>query len=151
MDSRSSLVLKYPLIDNLPVSIDLSVLWGDMDAAQHVNNTVYLRWCETARIEYFRTAQIDTSFTLGVAPILGWLDAKYIRPITYPDQVLITVEVTELKTDRLTMESRVYSLKNQHLALISKQEIIPYNYEKLYKTPFPNSWIEALRTLQPDL
>jgi acyl-CoA thioester hydrolase len=26
------------------------VIWGDMDAFQHVNNTVYLRYFETARI-----------------------------------------------------------------------------------------------------
>ena len=29
------------------------VHWGDMDAAQHVNNLAYLRWAESARIELF--------------------------------------------------------------------------------------------------
>jgi acyl-CoA thioester hydrolase len=26
---------------------------GDMDAMQHVNNTVYVKWGEMARIDYF--------------------------------------------------------------------------------------------------
>ncbi|GGD72752.1 acyl-CoA thioesterase [Maribacter cobaltidurans] len=43
--------------DNIPDSyktLELPVQWGDMDAAQHVNNTVYLRWMESARIEMFQ-------------------------------------------------------------------------------------------------
>ena len=31
------------------------VRWGDMDVMGHVNNTVYLRWMETIRIEWCRT------------------------------------------------------------------------------------------------
>ena len=31
------------------------VRWGDMDAMGHVNNTVYFRYLETARIEWMRS------------------------------------------------------------------------------------------------
>ncbi len=30
----------------------INVQWGDMDAYQHVNNVVYVRWGENARIDY---------------------------------------------------------------------------------------------------
>ena len=33
--------------------MNYNLQWGDMDAAQHVNNVNYLRWCESARIAYF--------------------------------------------------------------------------------------------------
>ena len=36
-----------------PVSIAIPVQWGDQDAFGHVNNTVYFRWFESARIAYF--------------------------------------------------------------------------------------------------
>ena len=45
------------MIDNISnsyVVLELPVQCGDMDAAQHVNNTVYLRWIESARIEMFQ-------------------------------------------------------------------------------------------------
>ena len=35
-----------------PVTIELPVQWGDMDSFGHVNNVVYLRWFESARIAY---------------------------------------------------------------------------------------------------
>ena len=40
--------------DPAPVALRLLVEWGEMDAYGHVNNTVYLRWFESARMEYFR-------------------------------------------------------------------------------------------------
>src|SRR4051812_27249954 len=35
------------------VTVEIPVAWGDMDAFGHVNNTVYFRWFESARIAYF--------------------------------------------------------------------------------------------------
>ena len=40
------------LLDGFPVVITLPVQWGDQDAFGHVNNTVYVRWLESARIAY---------------------------------------------------------------------------------------------------
>jgi acyl-CoA thioester hydrolase len=36
-----------------PVSLTIPVLWGDMDALRHVNNTRYFTWFEAVRIAYF--------------------------------------------------------------------------------------------------
>src|SRR5262245_7570674 len=36
-----------------PVVIDQDVRWGDLDAYGHVNNTVFFRFFESARIAYF--------------------------------------------------------------------------------------------------
>ena len=34
-----------------PVSIEIKVKWGEMDAFQHLNNTVYIRYFEVGRID----------------------------------------------------------------------------------------------------
>ena len=36
-----------------PVTLEIPVQWGEMDAFGHVNNVVYLRWFESVRIAYF--------------------------------------------------------------------------------------------------
>mgnify|MGYP003314381678 CR=1 FL=1 len=36
-----------------PVVLEIPVAWGEMDSMQHVNHTVYLKWMETARFEFF--------------------------------------------------------------------------------------------------
>ena len=124
------------------------VHWGEMDAANHVNNLIYLRWGESARIIYFEKMNLPTSFTGKQGPILGWQDCKYIFPLTYPDTAIVGVKVSEIKTDRFMMECHIFSKKHQRLAAISKQAIIPYDYQNLCKIEMPSDWIEAIQKLE---
>ena len=48
-----------------PVSVELPVQWGEMDDFGHVNNAVFLRWFESARIAYFQHLWPEHVGTLG--------------------------------------------------------------------------------------
>ena len=135
-------------IKQCAVIFKIPVQWGDMDSARHVNNLIYFRWAESARIEYFKAIGIDTSFSSETGPILGWQDCKYIFPMTFPDVATITCKTTEIKEDRLIMESRIYSEKYDRIAAISSQVIIPYDYINLKKVEIPKSWLEAINRLE---
>ncbi|MEZ5044351.1 MAG: thioesterase family protein [Saprospiraceae bacterium] len=134
-------------LKQFPVWIEIPVQWGDMDAAQHVNNLIYLRWGESSRIAYFEQAGFGFSFNQGIGPILAWQDCKYIFPITYPDTAIIAIKVTEIKEDRFFMQTNIYSKVHQRIAAISKQSIIPYDYSTLKKAAIPEKWLVAIKTL----
>ena len=135
-------------LKGFPITTEFTVQWGEMDAARHVNNLIYLRWAESARIIYFEKMDLPTSFTGKQGPILGWQDCKYIFPITYPDTVIVGCKVSEIKTDRFIMECHIFSKKYQRLAAISKQSIIPYDYQELCKIEIPANWIKAIQELE---
>ena len=129
--------------------IDIEVYWGDMDAANHVNNVNYLKWTEAARINYFMKAGISTEFNgSSIAPILSWQDCKYISPMTFPDIAQIGIRVTELKKDRIVMEAAVFSKKQKRISALSKQEFIPYDYENLQKSTIPIDWIKEIEKIE---
>ena len=131
-------------INSSPIRIKIPVQWGDMDAANHVNNVRYMRWTESSRIAFFEKFKIGTSFQNGIAPILAWQDCKYILPLTFPDTAIITCNVIELLTDRFVMESKVYSSVHERLAAISNQRIMAYDYNLLKKAPLPMSWLNGI-------
>lgn len=118
---------------------DIAVQWGEMDAAKHVNNTVYLRYAEAARIEFFREVGISDDFT-SIGPILGYQDCKYIFPLTHPDTARCGTRVREVLHDRLVLECAIYSARHERLAALSTQEIVPYDYENLRKVELPEAW-----------
>lgn len=122
------------------VTLELPVQWGNMDAAQHVNNTVYLRWIESARIEMFKKMHGGEFEFKKIVPILAWQDCKYIFPVTYPDTVVISLEILELMEDRVLCEGKIYSKKHDRLAAISKTLLMAYDMEELKKHPFPKAW-----------
>ena len=122
------------------VTLELPVQWGNMDAAQHVNNTVYLRWMESARIEMFKKMHDGDFQFKRIVPILSWQDCKYIFPVTYPDTVVITLDILELMEDRVLCEGKIYSKNHDRLAAISKTLLMAYDMEELKKHPFPETW-----------
>jgi YbgC/YbaW family acyl-CoA thioester hydrolase len=87
-----------------PVSVSIPVAWGEMDAFQHVNNVVYVRWLETARMVYFeRIGLVDRVRDEGVGPILARTAIDYRRPVKYPDTVHVSATVTRIGGSSFTM------------------------------------------------
>ena len=84
---------EFPVVKAVPVQ------WGDMDAFAHVNNTVYLRWFESARLAYFERLAVSTS-NRGVAPILASVSCRFRAPVTYPDVVHAGARITDVAADR---------------------------------------------------
>ena len=128
------------------VSLEVRVHWGDMDAMQHVNNIIYLKWVESTRLLLFE--QLMKGKTAGVAeigPILAWSDIKYIAPVVYPDTVKIDFDIVRLKEDRLECQAHLYSTAQNRLVAISKNTIKAYNIKKLKKAEIPSHWIRQLR------
>ncbi len=69
-----------------PVRLPITVQWGDMDAFQHVNNVVYFRWFESARMRLFEAIGFTGSDVVG--PILHSTSCRYRAPIYYPDALV---------------------------------------------------------------
>ena len=78
-DSVSDLLREFPVVIEMPVR------WGDMDAFNHVNNVVYLRYFESARIAYFERLGFGISIAeQGIGPILASTSCEFKFPLTYP-------------------------------------------------------------------
>ena len=136
-----------------PVQVELPVQWGEMDSFQHVNNIVYFRYFESARIEYFKQASVIASEgqVASVGPILAKTNCTFIFPLQYPDRVLCTASTVELLSDRFVMEYHIYSIRYQRLAAKGSGLIVSYDYAKNAKTELPLSWRQGMLALQPQL
>ncbi len=59
------------LLKDFPVITEIKVAWGEMDALQHVNNVVYFRYFETARLDYFNKINLLVDLqTSQIGPVL---------------------------------------------------------------------------------
>lgn len=64
--------------------------WGDMDALGHMNNTIYFRYFEQARISWFDAIGADYK-TLPEGPILGSISCRFVLPAVYPCELEVTL------------------------------------------------------------
>lgn len=67
--------------------MSIDVRWGDMDAMGHVNNTVYFRYLEMARIDWLMGIGGAPDPT-GVGPIVVNAFCNFIRQIEYPARLI---------------------------------------------------------------
>jgi len=128
----------------------IKVQWGDMDAYQHVNNVVYVRWGENARIDYlhalkdFASGPEKNDFT----PILGFQSVKYIYPVVYPDTIYIGTKTEEIMEDRIVLKSFYYSENKKRLVAIKIHEVVLFDYKKQMKILVPQELIHAINQFE---
>ncbi|MDP2109191.1 MAG: thioesterase family protein [Rhodocyclaceae bacterium] len=70
----------------------IPVRWGDMDALGHVNNTVYFRFAEQARIDWMTSLGFADIVEVEEGPVIINASCTFLKPITCP----ATVEVRTL-------------------------------------------------------
>src|SRR5438132_14299798 len=122
-DAPAGLLAGYPVVVTQPV------VWGDMDYYRHVNNTVYFRYFENARLEYFRRlGWFEFERDTGIGPIFAATQARFRRPLTYPDTVASAVRIAAVAGDRFTMEYRLVSYQLADIAAEGQGTVLSYHY-----------------------
>jgi acyl-CoA thioester hydrolase len=69
----------------------MAIRWGDMDAMMHVNNTVYFRYMEQARIGWIETWEVGTTAEQAEGPVIANASCQFRRPLKYPGNVEVRV------------------------------------------------------------
>jgi acyl-CoA thioester hydrolase len=136
--------------NNFPVQIRLPVQWGEMDSFKHVNNIIYFRYFETVRIEYFRKMKIVGDDSSNIGPILASTDCKFIFPLSFPDKIVCTANVSETLQDRFIMKYNIFSTKYERLAATGTGVIVSYNYKSKTKAELPSWWIKNINSIESE-
>lgn len=65
----------------------IPIRWGDMDAYGHVNNTLYFRYAEQNRVEWFEAHGLGCGVAHDEAPVIVNAACTFHIPMTYPGTV----------------------------------------------------------------
>lgn len=134
-------------LSDFPVHLKMPVAWGQMDAFGHLNNTVYFRFFEDARIACFERIGLNEHMTqTGQGPILARTSCVYRQAITFPDEVTSATRIRDLGEDRFTMDYAVFSRK-LGLAAHGEGRIVMLDYGTGAKVPIPGEVRAAIESL----
>lgn len=95
----------------------IPVRWGDMDAYEHVNNTIYFRYAEQCRCEWMEQMGLRLSLGQSEGPVIVNASCTFLIPITYPNTVEVRMYASgigrsSVVTDyemRVVGEDRLYA------------------------------------------
>jgi acyl-CoA thioester hydrolase len=144
MDPKTS-----DLLAGFPVIVTQAIIWGEMDAYRHVNNVVYFRYFENARLEYIRRLDwFAFEEATGIGPILAATQAKFRRPLTYPDTISIGARLLTLEADRFLLEHKIVSHALGEVATEGQGTIVTFHYAEGKKVPVPEVLQQRIMALE---
>mgnify|MGYP001410555348 FL=1 len=97
-----------------PISTEIKVNWGDLDALGHVNHSVFAKWMETVRMIYFsEIGMMNLYEDSNIGPILARIEIDYELPIVFPDVVTVSTSVSRIGNSSFDMKYKIESLSNK--------------------------------------
>jgi acyl-CoA thioester hydrolase len=132
-----------------PIVLEQDVIWGDMDAFGHVNNTVYFRYFEDARIAYFdKIGAHEFKEEHQIGPILATTYSDFKLPLEYPDRVFIAGRSTILGPKKFNMHYLVFSERFDAVAAEGEGLLVYYDYANGTSCEIPETVVAAIEGLE---
>ena len=132
-----------------PVQVSIPVQWGDMDAFGHVNNTVYFKYFETARLAYFNAVGVmDDMQEKQLGPILAETQAQFKSALYFPDQIITGANVLENHSHGFLMQYGVYSEQQQRITTLGTGRIVMVDYNSGAKVEPSRALLAAIEQMQ---
>lgn len=131
-----------------PSVIAIPVQWGVQDAFGHVNNVIYFRWFESARIDYMNLLDSDvfaverTASPIG--PILASIKGDYKKQLKFPDTIHVGTKVTRLGNSSIRIDHAIYSEAHKAIATTGESVVVVFDYPANKPVRIPDSLKQAI-------
>ncbi len=117
--------------------LEIPLRWGDMDAMAHLNNVMYFRLMEEARIRWFKDLGFST-LPSGEAPILAHAACDFVKAMTYPGTALVKQIVTRVGRSSVEMSIVIERTDAPGVAYATGRTVIVwYDYSAGRSAPWP--------------
>jgi acyl-CoA thioester hydrolase len=80
--------IEIPKEKRLVHELRMPIRWGDMDAFRHVNNTVYFRYMEQARVEWIESLGIQVAPGTGSMLMINGF-CNFYQQLSYPGELIL--------------------------------------------------------------
>jgi acyl-CoA thioester hydrolase len=125
------------------------VRFGDLDAMQHMNNVEFLRFFETARIDYITqlVPEHDPGRPNGFGFIFAECHINYRAPAHYNDEIRTWIRPVELKRSSIRLSFEMRTEGDDRLVADGWGTLVGYDYEQGQAQPIPDGLRERVEPL----
>ncbi len=124
-------------------TMEIQMRFRDLDAMGHVNNAVYLTYCELARIQFYMKHAFKRSLH-DVDFILAHADIDYVSAAEWGDVIEVSVWPSKIGESSFTLSFELRDKKSNRLLATSSSVLVSYDYDKKKTKPIPAGFREML-------
>lgn len=130
-----------------PVQIRIN----DIDVLGHVNNNAYFAYYDLGKENYIRDV-LGVDFATGkVLPVIANINATFVEPIFYGDDLQVLTRISHLGTKSFTLEQTGVSKKSGHTMCQCTTVMVCVDMETKQSVPLPDEYRKAITAYEPAL
>jgi len=126
-------------------TLTTGIRWSDMDAMGHVNNSIYFRYFEMTRMQWWDSLGTGVLGSNDIGMVVADSHCEYLLPIVYP--ATIKVDMSGGVPGRSSFNS-YFTIHTEDGALCTRgsARIVWYDNQRGASTPIPAAVVAMLPT-----
>lgn len=118
--------------------IRMPTRWADLDALDHINNTLFFTYDESVRLEYFRlTFKDDPRFWQDYGLILARIECDFLQQLRHPAELDIGFRIARI--GRSSMGTLAAHFHGEQLVAVSRGVLVWFDYVNQRPIPLPEA------------
>ena len=123
----------------------MPIRWGDMDALRHVNNTLYFRYMEQARVEWIETLGLQVAPGKAAMLMMNGF-CNFYKQLSYPGDLILKTSIGAIgRTSMDVYTSMALSTAPDEEAAIGGATMVWVDLTTNKSAPWPEHVLEKLR------
>jgi len=124
-------------------TVDIQMRFRDLDPMGHVNNAVYLSYCELARTQFYMKHHFKRSLH-EIDFILAHAEIDYVSAAEWGDEIQVAVWPSKIGTTSFTLSYEITEKRTGRLLARSSSVLVSYDYDKRQPKPIPPEFRKVL-------
>lgn len=120
------------------ISLNIRIDWSELDTFGHVNNVVFYRYIQSARVRFWEQIGLYDKYERDkIAPLLANAAIDFKKPLYYPGNVIIEYQPTFIKNTSFGLE---YKIKNDNMEIVAigKDIMVLFDFKENLKMNIPD-------------
>ncbi|MCG8614536.1 MAG: acyl-CoA thioesterase [Pseudomonadales bacterium] len=125
---------------------EIDTRWGDQDKYGHINNTVYFRFVEEARVQWFEKLGYGVDGS-GDGPIILKTGATFLKELNYPTRIQVKSYAGTPGNSSLPMYHEIIDSEDGSVYCTAYVTVVWYDHNSKSSMRLPDSLREHIAQL----
>lgn len=128
--------------------LPVQIRFNDVDRYGHVNNNAYFAYYDLGKEEYLRNVlQVDYRAS-EVVPVIANINADFIAPIFYGDDIVIETRVSHIGNRSFTLEQRALNTRTEQIVCRCTTVMVCFNIKTQQSADMPADYRKAIEAFE---
>ena len=124
--------------------------FSDVDRFGHVNNSVYFSLFDMCKTRYFHDV-VGTDIFDRMAPVVVHIEANFISPVFFPDEIVIDTAVTHIGNKSFTLLQRALNERTGEVKCVCETVMVMMDTQVNQSVPVPADFRDAVNRYEHSL